>query len=430
MLSAPESEAMVLGGVLSGTTDVDDVLGQVKPEEFAPGAYKTIFETIKVLHEKGTPIDLVTINNNAVQRFDVTVLAQLTESAASKQSALHHARVVKDAFVRRTVAEQGEELIRAARSGVETSALIEQATTALSGIATAETGEQGKDVYSVVQQVWNETTERMDKPTATTGIATGYQQLDRLLGGYMEERFIIVAGRPGMGKTTYLLNSTYRGRTPAQVFSIEMSAGQLVQRLICQDQHLNTLAVRDAHLNKDQEQQFSNGCVAVGDSRIRIDDSPVITVEEIKARSRIAVKKYGCKLIAVDHIGLVKPTNARVSREQQISHISWQLKSLARELKVPVIALSQLNRAVELRPDKRPILADLRDSGSLEQDTDIVIMLYNGSYYANNKTYKAGVETTTEVLIRKHRDGPLGVVPLIFRPEFSALEEIGYDRKA
>ncbi|WP_421901279.1 replicative DNA helicase [Maridesulfovibrio sp.] len=425
MLSAPESERTVLEGILNRAVEIDDVLEVVKPQDFSAGVLKSVFETIKSLHEQSKPTDIVTINAEARGSLDAVMLAELSGGMTSRHSALHNAGLVKEAAIRRTVAEKGEELIRAARSGAETSVLIEQATTALSGIATAEAGEQGMDVRSVVQQVWNETTQKMENPTATTGIPTGYQQLDRLLGGFMDERFIIIAGRPGMGKTTLALNSVYRGGIPAQVFSIEMAANQLVKRLICQDQHINTLAVRDAHLNDAQFQQFSDGCEAVGDSGLRIDDSPILTVEEIKVRSRIAVKKYGCKLIVVDHIGLVKPTNNRDSRERQISHISWQLKSLARELKIPVIGLSQLNRGVELRPDKRPILADLRDSGSLEQDTDIVIMLYNDSYYTNNKTYKAGVLTTTEVIVRKHRDGPLGVVPLIFRPEFSALEEIG-----
>lgn len=423
MLSALDSEAMVLGGILNGTTDIDDVLEAIQPLDFVPGAYKTIFETIKVLHDKGHPIDLVTVNSNAVRKFDVTLLAQLVESVTSKQSALHHAKLVKDAAIRRIVAAQGEQLIQAAKSGVETVILVEQATRALSDIATADSGKESKAISCVIQQVWDDTTSRMEKPTATAEISTGYQQLDRLLGGWMPKKLYLVAGRPGMGKTAFVLNSLYRSRTASQIFSIEMDDKELVGRLICLDQHINTLALRDARLSDEQFQRFGDGCQAVNESGIMIDDSVTITVEDIKARSRIAVKKHGCKIIAVDHCGLVKPTNPRASRDQQIGHISWELKTLARELNVPVILLSQLNRGVEQRTDKRPVLSDLRDSGSLEQDADVVMMLYNGSYYANNKTYQAGMKTVTEVITRKHRGGPAGAVPLNFLPEFTALEE-------
>lgn len=424
MLSVPESEAMVLGGVLSGTTDLDDVLEVVNPDEFTPGAYKTIFETIKALYEKGVPVDLVTINDNAVRRFDVTVLAQLTESAASKQSALHHARMVKDASIRRVVAEEGEGLIRAARSGVDPSILVEQATSALSGIATASSDVGSGEITDVIQRLWNNTTSRAENPTTCAGFSTGYQQLDRLLGGWMPKKLYLVAGRPGMGKTAFVLNSIYRGRNASQIFSIEMDDEELVGRIVCFDQHINTLAVRDGRLTDEQYERFGEGCQAVNESGIRIDDSPVITVEEIKARSRIAVKKHGCKIIAVDHCGLVKATDNKASTAEKIGHVSWQLKTLARELKVPVILLSQLNRGVEQRTDKRPILSDLRDSGSLEQDADVVIMLYNASYYAQGKSYTAGQKSITEVITRKHRGGPVGTIPLDFLPEFTALEEI------
>ncbi|SME89282.1 replicative DNA helicase [Desulfovibrio gilichinskyi] len=423
MLSVPESERTVLEGILNRTTEVEDVLEIVQPSDFSVGIYKTVFEIIKTLHEKSQPTDVVTIHAAAGTKFDVCILAELSGGMTSKQSALHHARQVKDSAIRRVVAAQGEQLIRAAKSGIETAQMIEQATAALSEIAIADTSNESRSIGEVIQQVWNETTSRMEGPTATAGYPTGYQQLDRLLGGWMPKKLYILAGRPGMGKTAFMLNSMYRSRIPCQIFSIEMDDKELVGRLICLDQHINTLALRDARLNEDQFSRFGKGCEAVNESGIKIDDSVIITVEEIKVRARVAVKKHGCKIIAVDHVGLVKPTSLRDSREQQIGHISWQLKALARELNVPVILLSQLNRKVEERTDKRPVLSDLRDSGSLEQDADVVIMLYNGSYYANDKTYKTGVKSVTDIITRKHRAGPVGTVPLNFLPEFTALEE-------
>ena len=274
-------------------------------------------------------------------------------------------------------------------------------------------------VGAVVETTLDKITKLYENKAGLTGLPTGFRDLDRMTSGLQPSDLILVAARPSMGKTAFTLNIAQnvgvRQHKTVAFFSLEMSQEQLVQRLLCQIAHIDSQKLRTGQLNSDEEwTHLTDACDKLYESPIYIDDTPGISVAEMRSKARRLKSEHGLDLIIVDYLQLMQGRNAE-SRQQEISEISRSLKALARELKVPLIALSQLSRSVESRQDKRPMLSDLRESGALEQDADIVSFLYREDYY-DKETENQHI---TEVILAKHRNGPVGSVKLYFKNEFT-----------
>ena len=274
-------------------------------------------------------------------------------------------------------------------------------------------------VGAVVETTLDKITKLYENKAGLTGLPTGFRDLDRMTSGLQPSDLILVAARPSMGKTAFTLNIAQnvgvRQRKTVAFFSLEMSQEQLVQRLLCQIAHIDSQKLRTGQLNSDDEwSRLTDACDKLYESPVYIDDTPGISVAEMRSKARRLKSEHGLDLIIVDYLQLMQGRNSE-SRQQEISEISRSLKALARELKVPLIALSQLSRSVESRQDKRPMLSDLRESGALEQDADIVSFLYREDYY-DKETENQHI---TEVILAKHRNGPVGSVKLYFKNEFT-----------
>ena len=301
----------------------------------------------------------------------------------------------------------------------ETEALLDDAERRILQLSDTKNRGDFASVGAVVEVTLDKITKLYENKAGLTGLPTGFRDLDRMTSGLQPSDLILVAARPSMGKTAFTLNIAQnvgvRQHKTVAFFSLEMSQEQLVQRLLCQIAHIDSQKLRTGQLNSDEEwTRLTDACDKLYESPIYIDDTPGISVAEMRSKARRLKSEHGLDLIIVDYLQLMQGRNAE-SRQQEISEISRSLKALARELKVPLIALSQLSRSVESRQDKRPMLSDLRESGALEQDADIVSFLYREDYY-DKETENQHI---TEVILAKHRNGPVGSVKLYFKNEFT-----------
>jgi len=421
-----EAEEAVLGAVLLEPSVIDDVLAHMQPEDMFAAKHRTIFVAMAELHQEGQPIDLVTLTaklQDKQQLSEVGGVGYLTDLATSTPTAanvVHYAQRVREAAIERRAMQRMRRLLNEAAAGnaAELVSELQRLSTELAD-ETAEK-QEASTLGSVLMDVYEQAERAAETGgRGVTGLATGYPDLDRMTTGLHPGEQIIVAARPGVGKTAFALNiATNAGKAGKSVivFNLEMPAQQLAQRMLCAEANIDISRLRSGQLYPDDWEKMTTAIGRLSELPVMIDDSAGLTVADIRARCRRVKRERGLDLVIVDYLQLLYGRRRRNdNREQEVADISRSLKQLAKELDVPVIALSQLSRSVEQRQDKRPMLSDLRESGAIEQDADIVAFLYRDDYYDRDSEKK----NIIEIIIAKQRNGPVGTVELVFLKNYN-----------
>jgi replicative DNA helicase len=423
-----ESEQAVLGGVMLTNNIFHELIDVVEEEDFYSEAHRLIFQAFKEMNEKSIPIDTVSVfehlqgKENLEKVGGPVYIADLADKTLGAANTLYHAGIVRNKAVQRRLIETSLKIIEASFSaGANVDALLDESETAILGISESRSKQALIDSKTLVDDVYKQLQIRAASDDVVTGVPSGYHDLDRLTSGLQPSDLIIVAGRPSMGKTAFALNMGLRtavdyDKTVA-VFSLEMSQEQLMMRLLCSRGHVDLTKMRSGNLDDAEWSRLHDAANDLSGAPIYIDDTGAITTLEMRSRCRRLKNSHGLDLVIVDYLQLMRPSKRIDSREQEISEISRSLKSLAKELNVPVVALSQLNRKLEDRSEKRPMLSDLRESGAIEQDADVIMFVYRDEVY--NKAEDNPLKGKAEIIIGKQRNGPLGTVELTFLKQYT-----------
>ena len=435
-----ELEEAVLGAMLVDRDGLSSVIEILKPESFYKDAHREIYSTMLDLFEKSQPIDLLTVHESLkkAKKLDivggVNYLLDLTNKVASAANVEYHARIIAQKFIQR-------ELIRVSTVTIKDSyedekdvfELLDEAEQGLYEITDNNLNTGYEKLSALAIKARREIEAVSQKEEALTGVPTGFDDLDKLTSGWQKSDLIIVAARPGMGKTAFTLslarNAAITGK-PVAIFSLEMANLQLVQRLISMESNINSRNLRNGQLSPDEWLRLNSAIDKMADIPIFIDDSPGINIFELRAKCRRLKQNHGIEMIIIDYLQLMagSPNAKKGNREQEISSISRALKGLAKELNVPVMALSQLSRSVETRGgSKRPVLSDLRESGAIEQDADIVTFIYRPGYYEMDEDADVP-QDLAEIIVAKHRNGSLDTVNLRFVPEYVRFENGNFNK--
>ncbi len=427
-----EAEESVLGSVLLDNQSINSALEILRPEDFYRATHAFIFSAMQALTDKHEPVDVVTLSQQlrAMGRLEdsggVETLARLAAAVPSAANIGYYARLVKEAALRRKVISEASNITNEAfKVEGDVEEFLDSVEQRILGVSEFRIKPSFHRIGDIVQDSIKIIEKLYDQKEPVTGVPSGFVDLDRLTAGFQPSDLIIIAARPSMGKTALALSiAQFVGihhKKGAAVFSLEMSKEQLVLRMLCSEARVSNSKVRTGHLGERDFPRLVDAASKIAEAPIYIDDSPAISVTELRAKARRLHKEIGLSVIVVDYLQLVRsPTYAQFSREQEISDISRSLKALAKELQVPVIALSQLNRSVETRQDKRPMMSDLRESGAIEQDADVIMFIYRDEVY-NQDTQDKGV---AEIIISKQRNGPTGPVRLAFFPEFTRFDSL------
>ena len=430
-----EAEQAVLGGLLLDNTAWDRIGDLILEDDFYRADHRLVWRHISRLVEATRPADVLTVAESLERSGDldkagglayVGLLAENTPSAANIR---RYAEIVRERSIMRRLVEVGTAIADSAfvPAGREAAQLLDEAEARVFEIA--EAGSRGKQGFQPMKTLLAQVVERIDtlyhrdNPNDVTGVPTGYADLDEMTSGLQPGDLVIVAGRPSMGKTALSLNIAENVALvtglPVAVFSMEMAATQLVLRLLGSVGRLDQHRLRTGRLADEDWQRLTQALGRLNDAPIHIDETPAMTALEVRARSRRLHRQYGkLGLIVIDYLQLMSSSSQGENRATEISEISRSLKALAKELDTPVIALSQLNRSLEQRPNKRPVMSDLRESGAIEQDADVILFIYRDEVYNPDSADKG----TAEVIIGKQRNGPIGTVRLTFRGENTRFE--------
>ncbi|UOD35309.1 replicative DNA helicase [Deferribacteraceae bacterium V6Fe1] len=423
-----EAERAVLASVLLDDKSLDKVVHLLNSSDFYHPAHRIIYTTLIKLSEENKPIDIITLTsklndiNMLTKAGGIEYVSTLVDIIPNSANILHYANIVKDKSLLRNLISATTEISEKCFSHYgEVSDILDEAEKNIFRIAEYKLKSEVRNIGSIIKDTFEVLESLYNRKDKITGTPTGFVDLDKMTNGLQKSDLIIVAGRPGMGKTAFALNIALNAASKYNksiaVFSLEMSSGQLVQRLLSSEARIESSKLRSGRFNMEEWTKLASVAGQLNDLNIFIDDTPAISSMEIRAKCRRIKRDVGLDLIIVDYLQLMSGSKSD-SREQQISEISRSLKALAKELDVPVIALSQLNRSVESRTDKRPVPSDLRESGAIEQDADLIIFLYRDEFY-NKETKYPGI---AEVIVAKHRNGPTGTVPLAFIKEFTKFE--------
>lgn len=430
-----EAEQAVIGGLLLDNAAYDRIASLVHSDDFYRYDHRLIFEHIVRLIDETKPADVVTVFNsmNAVSKAEevggLVYLNELTSNTPSAANIVQYAQIVRDRSILRQLITISEEITASAfaTKGREVRQILDEAEQKI--FAIAEEGARGKQDFQAIKSLLGNVVERIEylnneaNGDDVTGVPTGFYDLDKQTAGLQPGDLVIVAGRPSMGKTAFSMNIgehvAVAQQLPVAVFSMEMSATQLAGRVLGSVGHLDQSRLRTGRLDNDDWARLQDALSNLKDVQLHIDDSPALTCSELRSRARRLARKCGqLGLIIVDYIQLMMPTAAGETRATELSEISRGLKALAKELGCPVIALSQLNRSVEQRPNKRPVMSDLRESGAIEQDADLILFIYRDEVYNPDSPNKG----LAEIIIGKQRNGPIGTVTLTFLGNYTKFE--------
>lgn len=430
-----DAEQSVLGAMLLERDAILRAQELVRAEDFYKEAHKRIFAAMVDLHNRGDAVDLITLAEELRRRHHLeasggitylTVLANAVPSAANVE---HYARIVQDKAVLRALSAAATGILsRVYAPDEDLQTLLADAERQVLEIAQRRSVRSYEHIKDVLGRTLDQIEFLYENKGQLTGIPTGFADLDALTTGLQKSDLIVIAARPSMGKTQLGLNfarhaAVEKGKSVA-IFSLEMSAEQLAMRLISAEGQIDSQRLRSGHLMEEHWKRLGLALARLSEAPIYIDDTPGLSVTEIRARTRRLQQEQGLDLVLIDYLQLMQGRGGRAeNRQQEISEISRSLKALARELKVPVVALSQLSRAVESRTDKRPMLSDLRESGAIEQDADLVAFIYRDDYY-NPESERPNI---TEVIIAKQRNGPVGKVDLVFLKDYGKF--VSVDRR-
>jgi len=435
-----EAEMAVLGSIMIDNDCIGKVAEILEPSFFYRTVHRTIFSSALVLYEKNEPVDLITLSEELKRQnkleevggsYYLTELAQTIPSSANVE---HHARIVLEKHLLRKLIEEAAGIAKDCyETTEEVYDIIDRSEQRIFGLSDKRLRKGFEHISPVMHDAF-ETIERFHEREGTvTGIPTGFTKLDELTSGFQPAELVVVAGRPSMGKTAFSLNIArnvaVEHKIPVGIFSLEMSKRQLALRLLCAEARVDAHSVRTGRLADDEWQKLSMCVGVLTEAPIFIDDTPGMGVLELRAKARRLKKEKDVKLVIVDYLQLMQGPKNSESRQQEISMISRSLKALAKELDVPVVALSQLSRAVEVRGgERRPMLSDLRESGAIEQDADVVLFVYRPEVYGK-KADELGnpIEGKAEVIIGKQRNGPVGSVHLMFIKKWAMFENPAFE---
>lgn len=427
-----EGEQSVIGGVLLDNEALNSVLEVLEPADFYVKAHQVIFEAMVTLTDRLEPIDVVTLTQELKKsgRLDavggIEYLSRLVDIVPTAANTQYYARIIREMAIRRRLIHEVTEIAQEAfSSGSDLDTFIDSVEQKIFKVSDARIHPSFMKVSEVVKWSIKEVERLSMLKDPITGVPSGFTDLDRMTAGFQPSDLIIIAGRPSMGKTSLVLaiarHVGIEFGKPVAVFSLEMSKEQIVMRMLCSESRVSSSKVRSGKLAENDFPKLVDAAAKLAQADIYIDDTAAISVLEMRAKARRLHREKPLGLIVVDYLQLMRGSTRRSERrEQEISEISGALKALAKELHVPVIALSQLNRGVENRQDKRPIMADLRESGAIEQDADIIGFVYRDEVY-NQDTADKGI---AEIIISKHRNGPIGHVRLAFQSEFTSFENL------
>ena len=427
--NSPEAEQSVIGAMIMDRDAIADVIDIVNADDFYQKQNGILFEAMTELYREGKPVDLVTLQNK-LKKKDVPesmksleFIRDLLEVVPTSANAKQYATIVREKATLRKLIKVTEDITTECYLGKDdVTEILDHTEKNVFGLLQQASGrEEFVPIDKVVLNTLDAIEEAASSEGRVTGIATGFTDLDYKLSGLHPSELIIVAARPAMGKTAFVLNiaqkAAVRDHVPTAIFSLEMSKEQLVTRMMAMEAMVDSQSIRTGDLQETDWEKIMESAGTIGRSPLIIDDTPGITIAELRSKCRRYKQIHGLDLIIIDYLQLMSGSNSRKneSRQQEISEISRSLKGLARELNVPVLALSQLSRAVEQRTDKRPMLSDLRESGAIEQDADVCMFIYRDDYY-NPDTEDKNI---AEIIIAKQRNGPIGTVRLAWMPQYT-----------
>ena len=430
-----EAEQSVLGGLMLENVAWDKIADLVGEDDFYRDDHRRIWKHISKLIEANRPADVITVVESLERNAELetvgglSYVGMLSNNTPSAANIRRYAEIVRERSIMRKLAEIGTEIAGSAYNplGREARQLLDEAEAKVFKIA--EAGARGNQGFEAIQPLLTQVVERIDllysrdNPSDVTGVATGFADLDERTSGLQPGDLVIVAGRPSMGKTAFALNIAEHvaldGKLPVAIFSMEMAGTQLAMRLLGSVGRLDQHKLRTGKLDDNDWPRLTNALGRLNDAPVFIDESAALTALELRARARRLHRQHrGLGLIVVDYLQLMSSTSQGENRATEISEISRSLKALAKELSVPVVALSQLNRSLEQRPNKRPVMSDLRESGAIEQDADLILFIYRDEVY-NDSSQEKGI---AEIIIGKQRNGPIGTVKLTFLGQFTKFQ--------
>ena len=421
-----EAEGAVLGSLLIDPDAIFRVASFLNADDFYREKNGWIYQAVLDLHDRREPVDFVTLCDELDRRGqleEVGGAAYITELIASVPTSIHvehYGRIVeRTATLRRLISAAGQIAGLAYEETEDLDTIVDRAEQLIFGVSQRRITRDLTPIKQIIHEYYDRIDYLSQHRGEPLGVPTGYKLLDKLLGGLQRSDLIVIAGRPGMGKTSLLLsiaqNAARKYNQRVALFSLEMSSEQVVQRLISAETGIDSQRLRLGDLHEDEWPIFVQATGVLSDTQIFIDDTPSISALQMRTKARRLHAEHGLDLILVDYLQLMRGDFRAENRVQEVSYISRELKALARELNVPVVAASQLSRAVEQRQDKRPQLSDLRESGSIEQDADVVMFIYRDVLYNPDTEFK----NIADVIIAKHRHGPTGHIPLFFKAELA-----------
>ncbi len=433
-----EAERAVLGALLLDRESLPRAIEILKVPDFYKEGHRLIFAAMISLFERNEPVDLLTLSESLRRQSTLdevggaAALASLVEEAATAAHVVSYANIVREKALLRDLIRAATDIIaQSYEQRDDVDLLLDQAEGRIFQISERRLQGSALPVRAILKGTFEYIERLYDRKEHVTGLATGFDELDQLTAGFQPSDFIIIAGRPSMGKTAFALNVAKNAgvalRKKVLILSLEMSKEQLVQRLLCSDAKVDSQTVRTGRLEQRDWHRLTNSAGRLAEAPIFIDDSPALSVLEARAKARRMMAEHGLDLVVIDYLQLMRGRNVE-NRQQEISEISRSLKALAKELNIPVVALSQLSRAVEARQSKdyRPQLSDLRESGALEQDADLIIFLYRPQRYG----LQPEDANLAEAIIGKQRNGPVDTVKLVFKPEYASFENRARDFRA
>lgn len=424
-----EGERAILGGLLIDNEALPKVFTVLQPEHFYREAHRQIFHAMTELFERGEPVDWVTLTSalNRAGTLDavggIAYLTELVDAVPSAANILHYTTVVKEkALLRQLIAAATEISTKCYQDQPDIDQFLDDAEQIIFSIGESRIQPGFVHIHDLMTAGIKTVETLYERKENITGVPSGFKDLDMLTAGFQPSDLIIIAGRPSMGKTSLALNvaayAALESGVTTAVFSLEMSKEQIALRILCSKAKVNLKTLRTGFLDQDRDwSRLTAAAGIISEAPLYVDDTPALNTLEIRAKARRLYKERDLGLIIVDYLQLVRGHGGSVPREQEISEISRSLKALAKELNVPVIALSQLNRKVEDRPNKRPQLADLRESGAIEQDADVIIFIYRDEVY--NKSEDNPKKGEAEMIVGKQRNGPIGIVKAHFNAAYS-----------
>ncbi|MDD3679100.1 MAG: replicative DNA helicase [Patescibacteria group bacterium] len=430
-----EAEVSVLGSILLDKDAIIKVADILIPDDFYNDSYRIVYDNMIWLYEHHQPIDVVTLTNRLEEKKKLkaiggaTLISQLANAVPSAAHVINYAKIVSDkALLRRLITTANEVVNMAFDESDSPSEVLDRAEKKIFEVSEKHLKENFISLKSVLAESFDRIDELHKDKESLRGVSTGFKNLDNVLAGLQPSDLVIIAGRPSMGKTAFALNIAHnvavKDQVPVAIFSLEMSKEQLVDRLLASEAGIDSWKLRTGNLDDNDFLKINHAYGALSEAPLFIDDSSIINVLEMRTKARRLQSEHGLGLIIIDYLQLMSGNNPD-NRVQEVSAISRSLKGLARELNVPVVALSQLSRAVEQRPSKIPQLSDLRESGSIEQDADVVMFVYREEAYDEDTERK----NIMDILIRKHRNGPIGQAELYFKKETQNIRAVEKKRQ-